>query len=78
MQRSILAFFGILLLGSTGAFFLYVSILSIMAVVMILTALMLMFLLGFQAARPPIPVPAIPSGRKLRLVRAQRRTHRLF
>jgi hypothetical protein len=51
MQSFILVLSGILLLGSTGAFFLYVSILSIMAVVVILMALMLTFLLGVQAAR---------------------------
>jgi len=70
MQSLILAFPGILLLGSTGAFFLYVSILSIMAVVVIRMALMLMFLLGVQAARQGIPVPAIPWRRKLRLAQA--------
>jgi hypothetical protein len=70
MQSFIVAFSGILLLGSTGAFFLYVSVLSIMAVVVILMALLLMFLLGVQAARQRIPVPAFPWGRKLRLVQA--------
>jgi hypothetical protein len=70
MQSFILVFSGILLLGSTGAFFLYVSILSIMAVVVILMALVLMFLLGVQAARQRIPVPDLPWGRKLRLVEA--------
>ncbi len=71
MQRSILAACGILLLVSTGAFFLYVSILSIMAVVVLLMALMLTFFLGIQAARREIPVLAIPSRRKLRLVRGR-------
>jgi uncharacterized membrane protein len=59
MQRSILALCGILLLGSTGAFFLYVSILSIMAVVVLLMALILMFFLGVQAARQADSFPAI-------------------
>jgi hypothetical protein len=61
MQRLIMGFSGILLLGTTPAFFLYVSILSMMAVVVTLMALMFMFLLGVQAARQPIPVSAIPS-----------------
>jgi hypothetical protein len=70
MQSLMLALSGILLLGSTGAFFLYVSILSIMAVAVILMALMLMFLLGVQAARQGISIPAIAWGRKLGLVQA--------
>jgi hypothetical protein len=78
MQRSILAFSGLLLLGTTGAFFLYVSVLSIMTVVVMLMALMFMFLLGVQAARQPVPVAIIPLGGKLRLVRAEQRAHRLF
>jgi hypothetical protein len=70
MQGFILVFSGILLLGSTGAFFMYVSVLSIMAVVVILMALMLMFLLGVQITRQRIPVPVLPRGRTLRLVEA--------
>ena len=70
MQRSILAFSGILLLGSTGAFFMYVSVLSIMAVVVILMALMLTFLLGVQITKQRMPVPALPWGRTLRPVEA--------
>jgi hypothetical protein len=71
MQRSLLALSGILLLGTTGAFFLYVSILSILAVVVVLMALILMFFLGVQAASqgdstPAIvqakPSPAVPSS----------------
>jgi len=77
MQRSILAVCGILLLVSTGAFFLYVSILSIMAVVVLLVALMLMFFLGIQAARQEFPLLAIPSRRKLRLARGPAGTSRL-
>ncbi len=77
MQRSILAVCGVLLLVSTGAFFLYVSILSIMAVVVLLMALMLMFFLGIQAARQEFPLLAIPSRRKLRLVRGPAEASRL-
>ena len=40
-----------LLLGSTVAFLLYVSLLSIIAVVLILTAVMFMFLLGVHVER---------------------------
>jgi hypothetical protein len=70
MQRLVVACSGILLLGATGAFFMYVSILSIAAVVVILMGLVFMFLLGVQAGRQPIPVPAVPSRSKLNLVRS--------
>ena len=69
MRRLTLAFSGLLLLGSVAAFFLYVSILSIAAVVVLLASMMLMFLLGVQAATHPVPVTAIFSRRKLRLIR---------
>jgi hypothetical protein len=59
VQRSLLALSGILVLGTTGAFFLYVSVLSIMAVGVILMALMLMFILGVQAASQADSTPAI-------------------
>jgi hypothetical protein len=68
MQRLTLAFSGLLLLGSVGAFFLYVSILSIAAVMVLLVSMMLMFLLGVQAATHPIPVTAIFSRRKPYLI----------
>ena len=61
MRVLIRAFFGLLLLGSTVAFLLYVSILSILTVVVILLAAMLMFLLGVQVERERRPVPEIPS-----------------
>jgi hypothetical protein len=61
MRVLILAFFGLLLLGSTVAFLLYVSILSILTVVVILLAAALMFLLGVQVERERRPVPEIPS-----------------
>jgi len=50
-----------LLLGSAGAFLLYVSLLSILTVVVILIALMLMLLLGVQIERQRRRVPEIPS-----------------
>ena len=70
MQSFILVFSGILLLGSTGAFFMYVSVLSIMAVGVILVALMLMFLLGVQVTRQGISIPVLPRASTLRLVEA--------
>jgi len=48
MQRLLLVFSGALFLGSTGAFFLFVSLLSIMTVASIILGLMLMFGIGFQ------------------------------
>ena len=49
MIRFLLASFGALFLGTIGAFFLFVPLLSIATVVWILGGLMLMFGLGFQA-----------------------------
>jgi len=60
MPSLVLAFCGMLLLGSTAAFLLYVSLLSIIAVVLILTAVMFMFLLGVHVERRR-RVPEIPS-----------------
>jgi uncharacterized membrane protein len=60
MRFAILAFCGVLLLGSAGAFLLYVSVLSILAVVVILMAVMLMFQLGVQVERQR-RVAEIPS-----------------
>ncbi len=50
-QRCLLASSGILLLGSIGAFVLFVPILSIVTVVTILVGLMLMFGIGVQVGR---------------------------
>ena len=55
----VFAFCGLLLLSSTAAFLLYVSLLSIVSVVLILTAVMFMFLLGVHVERNRIP--EIPS-----------------
>ena len=46
MLRFLMACIGLLLLGSIGAFFLFVPLLSIVAVVCLLLGLMLMFGLG--------------------------------
>jgi Flp pilus assembly protein TadB len=61
MRILLLAFCGMLLLGSTVAFLLYVSILSILTVVVILMATMLMFVLGVQVERQRHPLPEILS-----------------
>ena len=55
MQRFLLACFGVLFLGSTGAFFLFVPLLSIMTAAWLLVGLMLMFGLGFQLGTQRIP-----------------------
>jgi Flp pilus assembly protein TadB len=60
MRVLILAFCGLLLLGSAAAFLLYVSILSILTVVVILMAAMLMFVLGVQVEKQRRRVPEIP------------------
>ena len=49
MYRLMLASCGALLLGSAGAFFLFVPVLSIATVVLMLVGLTLMYGLGFQA-----------------------------
>jgi hypothetical protein len=55
IQRLLLASSGALFLGSTGAFFLFVPLLSIMTVAWMLGGLMLMFGLGVQVGSPPKP-----------------------
>jgi hypothetical protein len=51
MPTLVIAFCGLLLFGSTAAFLLYVSLVSIVAVVLILTAAMFMFLFGVHVER---------------------------
>lgn len=48
-QRYLLASSGALFLGGSGAFFLFVPLMSIATIVLMLGGLMLMFGLGFQA-----------------------------
>jgi Flp pilus assembly protein TadB len=74
MRVLILAFCGTLLLGSTAAFLLYVSILSILSVVLILMAALLMFLLGIQVERQRSRFPGIPSEKMLPAVQQPRTT----
>lgn len=72
MRSAVLVFCGMLLLGSAGAFLLYVSILSILTVVVILMAVMLMFLLGVQVERQRRRVPEIPSEEMMSEVQGTR------
>ena len=55
MKRFLWASTGALFLGSIGAFFLLVPLLSIMTAVWILLGLMVMFGLGFQAGTERMP-----------------------
>ena len=64
MSSLVLALCGLLLLGSTAAFLLYVSLLSIIAVVLIVIAVMFMFLLGVNVERRR-RVQEIPSDKTL-------------
>ncbi len=61
MRVLILAFCGMLLVGSTAAFLLYVSILSILSVVVTLSGMMFMFVLGIYVERKRSRVREIPS-----------------
>jgi len=65
MRSLILAFCGLLLLGSTTAFLLYVSLLSILSIVLVLVAVMFMFLFGMHVERQRRRVPEIPSDNTL-------------
>jgi cytochrome c biogenesis protein CcdA len=64
MPSLVLAFCGLLLLGSTAAFLLYVSLLTIVAVVLILAAAMFMFVFGVHVERRR-RVSEIPSEEAL-------------
>jgi len=55
MQRLVLVASCTLFLGSAGAFYLFVPLLSILTVASMLLGLMLMFGLGFQAGTQRIP-----------------------
>lgn len=52
-ERYLLILLAVLLLGSVGAFFLYVPILPVLEVVVILSGLVAMFLLGWVAGQRP-------------------------
>lgn len=57
MYRLMLAVSGALLMGSTGAFLLLVSPVSIATVALILVGLLLMFGFGFQAGAQVVRIP---------------------
>jgi hypothetical protein len=62
MTRFLLAFSGALMLGSTGAFFLFVPPLLIATVTSLLMGFMLMFVLGLQVGtQSMLPVDRIAS-----------------
>jgi hypothetical protein len=62
MTRFLLAFSGALMLGSTGAFFLFVPPLLIATVTSLLMGFMLMFVLGLQVGtQSMLPVDQIAS-----------------
>jgi hypothetical protein len=64
LKHFLLASSGALFLGSVGAFFLFVPLLSIMTVVWILMGLMLMFGLGIQVgAQGMLPSKALENAR---------------
>ena len=65
MRSPILVFCGTLLLGSVGAFLLYVSVLSILSVVVILMVAMLMFQLGVHVEREQRREPEIPPEKTM-------------
>ena len=58
--RILLASFGALFFGSTAAFFLLVSVLSIATVALILTGMLLMFGLGVQVGTRPVAPSSDP------------------
>ena len=64
IQRILLTSSGVLLLGSAGAFFLFVPVLSIMTVGSMLVALALMFGLGFRTGTQEV-APSVTVGGQL-------------
>jgi hypothetical protein len=55
MERYLFSSAGILLLGTLGAFLLFVPIMSIVTVTLVLIGLALMFCLGIQVGRRKLP-----------------------
>jgi hypothetical protein len=53
LQRYLLIVLAVLLLGSIGAFFLFVAILPVIAIASVLIGLAAMFWLGFHTGRKP-------------------------
>jgi hypothetical protein len=60
MQRALLAFSGIVFVGSSGAFFLFLPLRSIATVVLILVGLVVMYGLGFPTERSGTKVHRLP------------------
>lgn len=56
MERYLTIFLGVLMLGSLGAFLLYVPVLPFAAVVIVLLSLVWMFFLGVHAGRRRIRI----------------------
>jgi len=56
MERYLTVFLGVLMLGSLGAFLLYVPVLPFAAVVIVLLSLVWMFILGVQTCRRRIRI----------------------
>jgi len=63
-ERYLLILLAVLLLVSVGAFFLYVPILPIMAVVVVLLGLIAMFSLGLYVGQDPTVVSRWTEGRQ--------------
>jgi hypothetical protein len=62
VERYLAIFLGVLMLGSLGAFFLYVPILPLAVVVTILLSLVLMFVLGVQTGRRRIRISRMKNA----------------
>jgi len=59
VERYIAVFLGVLMLGSLGAFLLYVPVLPLAVVVILLLSLVLMFVLGVQTGRRRIRISRV-------------------
>jgi hypothetical protein len=62
VERYLASFLGVLMLGSLGAFLLYVPILPLAVVVTLLLSLALMFVLGVQAGRRRIRISRMKAA----------------
>jgi hypothetical protein len=62
MERYLAIFLGILMLGSLGAFLLYVPVLPLAVVVTLLLSLVLMFILGAQTGRRRIRISRMKNA----------------
>ena len=62
MERYLAIFLGVLMLGTLGAFLLYVPILPLVVVVILLLSLVLMFILGVQTGRRRIRISRMKNA----------------